>query len=178
MKKHLQQRRIGMVAFAVAFLMALQVLLSPLAMAASAGSSPLDAFGNRIPSLTFEVEADDAAVDGGFVGDVLLGEAGRCVGNWPIAGYAASGERAREALAPLFAVDGVRLASGPAGWRLAPASASEPSALSDFTEMRRPFRDADRVEHDGCGLVVGRRNAGVLLNCAASRGPQGRPFFH
>ena len=106
----------------------------------------LAGFGNRIPSLTFEVEADDAAVDGGFVGDVLLGEAGRCVGNWPIAGYAASGERAREALAPLFAVDGVRLASGPAGWRLAPAAASEPSMLSDFAEMRRAVRDADRVE--------------------------------
>lgn len=106
----------------------------------------LAGFGNRIPSLTFEVEADDAAVDGGYVGDVLLGEVGRCVGSWPIAGYAASGERAREALAPLFAVDNVRLASGPAGWRLAPAAASETLMLSDYAEMRRPFREADRIE--------------------------------
>lgn len=59
MKKHFQQRRIGMVAFAVAFLMALQVLLSPLAMAASAGSSLLDAFGN--PLCINHVEEEEPA---------------------------------------------------------------------------------------------------------------------
>ncbi len=46
MNRHPQQRRIGMVAFAVAVLMALQVALAPLAIAAAA--APLDAFGNPI----------------------------------------------------------------------------------------------------------------------------------
>lgn len=46
MTKHLQQRRIGMVAFAVAIVMALQLVLSPLALAAAA--APVDAFGNPL----------------------------------------------------------------------------------------------------------------------------------
>jgi hypothetical protein len=48
MKTHLQQRRNGWVAFAVAVLMALQVLLSPLAQASAAGNAPVDAYGNPL----------------------------------------------------------------------------------------------------------------------------------
>lgn len=48
MRQRRGQRGIGRVAFAVALLMALQALLSPLALAASAGASPLDAFGNPL----------------------------------------------------------------------------------------------------------------------------------
>lgn len=106
----------------------------------------LASFGNRIPSLTFEVEADAGDVDGGFVGDVLLGEAGRCAGDWRFAGYAASGDRVREALAPLFDVDGVGLISGPAGWRLAPAQDGDPVSLPDFVEARRIPEERDRAE--------------------------------
>lgn len=107
----------------------------------------LGAFGNRIPSLTFEVEADTGSTDAGLVGDSLLGEAGRCHGTWPFAGYAASGDRLRDALGPLFEADGVRLASGPDGWRLAPASlVGEPLALADFGEARRIDAPGDRVE--------------------------------
>src|SRR3546814_10059253 len=75
-----------------------------------------------MPSLTFEVEADAGSIDAGRIGDELLADAGRCRGVWPFSGYAASGDRARDALAPLFDADGVRLASGPDGWRLAPAT--------------------------------------------------------
>ncbi|MCW0200028.1 phage tail protein [Sphingopyxis sp.] len=107
----------------------------------------LGAFGNRIPSLTFEVEADAGAVDAGGVGDALLGEAGRCGGRWPIAGYAASGDRVRDALAPLFEIDGTRLVSDPAGWRLAPAEIPpDPSAFSDFCEAARVLTPADCSE--------------------------------
>lgn len=107
----------------------------------------LGAFGNRIPSLTFEVEADAATVDVGFVGNSLLGEVARCEGEWPFAGYAASGDRARDALAPLCGVDGVRLLSGPGGWRLAPASLpGSPLALADFREARRRDTPGDRAE--------------------------------
>lgn len=108
----------------------------------------LGSFGNRIPSLTFEVEADAGNVDAGTIGDLLLGEPGRCAGDWPFAGYAASGDRARDALAPLFEADGTGLAAGPDGWRLAPvALAGPPLALGDFREARRAEAASDRTEH-------------------------------
>ena len=107
----------------------------------------LGAFGNRIPSLTFEVEADAGSVDAGVIGNRLLGETGRCAGDWAFAGYAASGDRARDALAPLFEADGVGLMSGADAWRLAPVSRSEtPVALRDFCEARRGEERSDRIE--------------------------------
>ncbi|MBA3940514.1 MAG: hypothetical protein C0520_04820 [Sphingopyxis sp.] len=107
----------------------------------------LAGFGNRIPSLTFEVEADAGEIDAGLVGDALLGESGRCAGRWRFGGYAASGDRAREALAPLFDVDGVRLTSAPGGWRLIPpALAGAPLDLDDFAETRRSAAARDQVE--------------------------------
>jgi hypothetical protein len=107
----------------------------------------LGAFGNRIPSLTFEVEADAGPVNSGSVGNELLGEAGRCAGLWPVNGYAASGDRVRDALAPLFDIDGTRLASDPAGWRLAaPAPDDVVSALGDFAESKRVPAPADIAE--------------------------------
>lgn len=108
----------------------------------------LGAFGNRIPSLTFEVEADAGSVDAGTIANSLLGEAGRCAGDWPFSGYAASGDRARDALAPLFEADGVRLASGTDAWRLAPVTvAGPPMALGDFREVGRNEAPGDRIEH-------------------------------
>ncbi|SBV33935.1 conserved exported protein of unknown function [uncultured Sphingopyxis sp.] len=107
----------------------------------------LGAFGNRIPSLTFEVEADAGSVDAGSIGDALLGGAGRCRGAWPFSGYAASGDRTRDALAPLFDADGIRLASGPEGWRLAPAAETGAvPVLGDFCEARRSDVAGDRAE--------------------------------
>lgn len=107
----------------------------------------LAGFGNRIPSLTFEVEADDGPVDAGLIGDDLLGEKGRCGGLWSFTGYAASGDRARDALLPLFEADGTGLQAGPDGWRLAPVPA-EPTAapLAGFSEARRLAADIDRIE--------------------------------
>jgi hypothetical protein len=114
----------------------------------------LGAFGNRIPSLTFEVEADAGSFDAGVIGNALLGEAGRCVGEWPFVGYAASGDRAREALAPLFEVDGARAVSGPDGWRLSPAAlAGAPLALSSFREERRAETGRDAIERQRAPLA-------------------------
>ena len=111
----------------------------------------LGAFGNRIPSLTFEVEADADSVDAGVIANSLLGEVGRCAGDWAFAGYAASGDRARDALAPLFDADGVRLTSGSDAWRLEPATtvsarASASMMLSDFCERGRNEAADDRIE--------------------------------
>ncbi len=63
MNTHLQQCRIGMVAFAVAVLMALQALLGPLAVAAAAGASPVDAFGNPL-CITHAEEQEPASAPG------------------------------------------------------------------------------------------------------------------
>lgn len=115
----------------------------------------LGAFGNRIPSLTFEVDADAGSVDAGVVGNALLGEAARCAGEWPVAGYAASGDRARDALAPLFEVDGVRAVSGSEGWRLAPAGvAGAPLALAGFRAARRTEADSDVAERQRAPLAA------------------------
>jgi len=104
-------------------------------------------FGNRIPALNFEVEADAGPVDAGLVGDSLLGEAGRCAGSTGFSGYAASGDRASEALAPLFEADGVRLVGAADGWRLAPTGlAGEAVALQDFSEARRVRTASDGAE--------------------------------
>jgi hypothetical protein len=114
----------------------------------------LGAFGNRIPSLTFEVEADADSVDTGVIGDVLLGEAGRCFGAWPVAGYAASGDRARDALSPLFDIDGVQVVSGSDGWRLAPAVlGGTPLALDSFREARRDETERDAIERQRAPLA-------------------------
>ena len=106
----------------------------------------LGAFGNRIPSLTFEVEADAGSIDGGLVGDTLLGETGRCGGVWPVAGYAASGDRVRDALALLFDIDGIGLASGSSDWGFAaPESDSPPLALAHFSAAPRTPAASDCV---------------------------------
>ncbi|MBL0769857.1 hypothetical protein JI743_13685 [Sphingopyxis sp. DHUNG17] len=98
----------------------------------------LGAFGNRIPALTFEVEADAGDVDAGLVAAALTGEDGRVAGNWPFAGYAASGDGVRDALAPLFEADATRLVSAGAAWQLAPAEATgDPAPLAAYTEARR-----------------------------------------
>lgn len=107
----------------------------------------LGGFGNRIPSLTFEIDADAGEVDAGLVGNSLLKESGRCAGAWPFSGYAASGDRARDAFAPLFDADNIRLVSEPDGWRLAPAAdPGVPLVLDDFCEARRTETFGDRVE--------------------------------
>ncbi|MGO4863320.1 hypothetical protein ACTP2L_07040, partial [Campylobacter jejuni] len=57
---------------------------------------------NRIPSLTFEVIADDAAVSVGRIAEVLGEGAIRAEGQGPaLIGYAASGARVRDAVAAL-----------------------------------------------------------------------------
>ena len=108
----------------------------------------LAAFGNRIPSLTFEVEADAGTVDAGSVANALLGDPARAAGLWPFGGYAASGDRARDALTPLFDADAVRLRSAPADWRLLPAEAEQPIlAPGAYSESRRDWSASDIAEH-------------------------------
>ncbi|MGR6330422.1 phage tail protein [Sphingomonas sp. XXL09] len=64
----------------------------------------LETFGNRIPSLTFEVVADDAPVPTGTVAASLCEEV-TAAGGLPLAGFAATGS-ARGVLETLATIDG------------------------------------------------------------------------
>lgn len=104
----------------------------------------LGSFGNRIPSLTFEVVADLTPQDSGTIANDLMGEAGRCIGQWPIQGYAASGDRLRDAMAPLFEADRIGLVSDGSDWRLAPAGmAAACVAIAGFSANGRPASAED-----------------------------------
>ena len=69
-------------------------------------------YGNRIPSLTFEVEADSGAMTVGAVAAALGGELAAAGESVALAGYAAGGDSIRSAIAalaelePLSAIDG------------------------------------------------------------------------
>lgn len=67
-------------------------------------------YGNRIPSLTFEIEADDGAPTLGAVA-AALGEGLAATGATPVlAGYAASGDSVRAAIAALAELEPLSLA--------------------------------------------------------------------
>ncbi|WP_336965409.1 phage tail protein [Sphingobium aquiterrae] len=72
-------------------------------------------FGNRIPSLTFELIADDGEVEIGAIARALSG--GRVTGEdaGAVMGYAASGESMGVALQPLVEAEGLRLCPGEDG---------------------------------------------------------------
>lgn len=72
-------------------------------------------YGNRIPSLTFEVIADDGAVSVGEIGTALTGGGLSGEAAPAVDGYAASGSDARAALAPLVESHGLRLREGEDG---------------------------------------------------------------
>ena len=83
-------------------------------------------YGNRIPSLTFEVEADDGAVSIGDVASMLSEGALSGEGLESVDGYAAEGRDISEAIAPLIEAQGLALLAGEAGLGLqAAALASE-----------------------------------------------------
>lgn len=83
-------------------------------------------FGNRIPSLTFEVTADDGAVTLSTVASALIGQSAAYLGvsEPALLGYAASGANAGDALAPL--VEAYRLR-----WRFDGATVSLADTVVD-----------------------------------------------
>lgn len=103
-------------------------------------------FGNRIPSLTFEVEADSGPVPVGRIAETLGEGAIRAEAAGPaLIGYAASGERRRDAVAALIDPlggwyapdgDGTVLRLGPGSTRVITAD----GPVGDGPEWRRPAR--------------------------------------
>jgi len=90
-------------------------------------------YGNRIPSLTFEVEADAGPTSVGAVA-AALGERLAAVGEWaPLTGYAASGDSIRAAIATLAELEPLSLIDD--GDRLVLASNAGPPVLIAESEL-------------------------------------------
>ncbi|KQN00857.1 hypothetical protein ASE85_09565 [Sphingobium sp. Leaf26] len=94
-------------------------------------------YGNRIPSLTFEVEADEGAVAidamAGALSEGRLGGAGLAT----VDGFAASGSDVRDAIMPLVEAHGLALRSDEAGLRLVPTAAVAEGEIGVGARVRR-----------------------------------------
>ncbi len=76
-------------------------------------------FGNRIPSLTFEVEADDGAVDIGSIAQELCGGLMSAGGLGEVDGFGAGGTDVADAIMPLAQAHDLAFIDGESGLRLA-----------------------------------------------------------
>ncbi|MEC3911626.1 phage tail protein [Sphingobium sp. CR2-8] len=106
-------------------------------------------YGNRIPSLTFEVAADDGAVPIGALAMDL--SCGRLDGGGlaEVDGYAASGADVRAAIAPLVEAHGLALRSDAGGMHLVAAGAAEGMIDAQALARRVNGRAIDSVERSG-----------------------------
>ncbi|WP_088184323.1 phage tail protein [Sphingobium sp. Z007] len=106
-------------------------------------------YGNRIPSLTFEVEADAGPVSIGAVAAMLSG--GRLDGDGlaVVDGFAGSGADVRAAIAPLVEAHGLGLRSGVEGLRLTALGAAAGTIGADWLARRVNGQAIDPVERSG-----------------------------
>ncbi|MEA3388993.1 MAG: phage tail protein [Pseudomonadota bacterium] len=94
-------------------------------------------FGNRIPSLTFEVEADGDVVGlGRIAADLSEGGVAGDIGLPGVEGFAAGGADVAEAIAPLVDAWGLALCEGEAGLRLRVAGRDAEAAIAAETAAR------------------------------------------
>ena len=96
----------------------------------------LEDFGNRIPSLTFEVTADAEEVAIGAIAEALGGGAIAAGGTPALAGYAAAGDSVRGAIEALADVVPLSLTDDGAVLRLS-AAGEEPVAIAAAEESGR-----------------------------------------
>lgn len=116
-------------------------------------------FGNRIPALTFEIEGDAGGATAGFVGGVLLKDAGRFDSALMLGGYAASGDGVRGAMGPLIDTAGMRLISDGRAWRIGGRGAGSGAVgIAGFRAFAHPVGERDIAER--------KRNASSDLPCA------------
>ncbi len=88
-------------------------------------------YGNRIPSLTFEVEADDGPVTAGAVAAALAEELTAAGETVALAGYAAGGDSLRSAIAALADLGPLSLVDDGDRLVLAGAGAADPVTLAE-----------------------------------------------
>ncbi|WP_196221756.1 phage tail protein [Sphingobium sp. CAP-1] len=106
-------------------------------------------YGNRIPSLTFEVEADDGAVAIGAIAAEL--SAGRVSGTGLAAldGFAASGGDVGAAIGPLVEAQGLALVSGETGLSLRGVGTAEGEVSAAMLARRVNGQAVDPIERSG-----------------------------
>jgi hypothetical protein len=106
-------------------------------------------YGNRIPSLTFEVAADEGAVAieavAAELSDGALGGTGLAALN----GFAAGGADIGAAIGPLVEAQGLALATGAAGLQLRAAGAAEGAIGAEMLARRINGQAIDPVERSG-----------------------------
>ena len=148
-------------------------------------------YGNRIPSLTFEVEADAAAVSTGWIAADLADEVRGGGGGVALAGFAAGGASVRGVLETLATIDGgwwqpdgaalvrrdaggtVRVVTdtGEAGRRSVAAIADAPREVA--VAHHDPARDyqigVQRVRRPGAGERIDRVDLPAVLDAAAAK---------
>ena len=115
----------------------------------------LEDYGNRIPSLTFEVEADAGPVAIGSIAEALSGGEVRDAGTPEVAGYAASGDSVRAAIEALG--DVAALSLGDDGDRLSITSAPTPALYIEAAEA-----GATGAKGGGGKTELARRAAGAI----------------
>jgi hypothetical protein len=110
----------------------------------------LEDFGNRIPSLTFEVEADAGAVEIGAIA-AALGDGAVAGGATPaLLGYAASGDSVRGAIEALADIAGLSLADDGEILTLRAAATDAPIPLDAADEQGRR-----EIARGGAGGIPG-----------------------
>lgn len=106
-------------------------------------------YGNRIPSLTFEVMADDGSV---AIADIVAELSDGRIGGADLGGvdgYAASGADVREAIGPLVEARGLALSGGADGLRLSAVGAAGGEVGVGMLAARVNGRVVDPVERSG-----------------------------
>ena len=98
----------------------------------------LEDYGNRIPSLTFEVVADEDGVELGAIAEELSSGAIAAEGSPELVGYAASGDSVRSAVEALGEVVPLSLADAGATLRLRIAETGPVRAIPAAELRRRP----------------------------------------
>lgn len=152
-------------------------------------------YGNRIPSLTFEVEADGGAVEIGAIAEELSSGLIAAGATPEITGFAASGDSVRSALADLTEIAGLslsdragslRLSAPEAGGLLLPAASecrrrelvrrSEGALPDEVTIVHYdPARDFQTgiqraaIGHGGSARAADRRTLAAALEAAAAK---------
>lgn len=107
-------------------------------------------YGNRIPSLTFEIEADAGAVAIGTIAEELGSGLIAAGGTPEITGFAASGDSVRSALEGLIEIAGLSLADRGASLRLSAPEGEGPlvAAASECRRRELVRRSAAAVPED------------------------------
>ena len=137
----------------------------------------LEDYGNRIPSLTFEVEADDGPIPIGEIAADLTGRLVTGAATPAPVGYAATGDSVRDAIAALADVVPLSLADDGSGLRLAtPGGEAAMLAKAEETERRSIVRRALDSVPDEIGITYydPARDYQAGLQRAAAEGGPGR----